>query len=164
MKKLLTLMLVLGMAGVASAGFTVTAPEEVMAGEAFDVVISGLWADVGGGITGGVYGDIMPVSGAAEVAAGNLGKAIPVPSWGGYDFIVGDVEDGDDTNDPGDGNWIVLSYVASDVVGTVHELGIYDYAVSAVDPIGTALVEVIIPEPMTIGLLGLGALFLRRRK
>jgi hypothetical protein len=163
MKKLLALVLVLGMAGVASAGFLVTAPDEVMTGDAFQIIIGGAFAEVpASGITGGVYGDINAEAGEAMQAAGNLAFVAFYPDFGGWDFNIGDLEDNNPDNQPGDGEWIVFNFRAPDVEGMLN-FGIYDYGVSFSAPIAEVAVNVI-PEPMTLGLLGLGALFLRRRK
>ncbi|MFA5422466.1 MAG: PEP-CTERM sorting domain-containing protein [Phycisphaerae bacterium] len=55
------------------------------------------------------------------------------------------------------GDWFSIGYTGE--VGDV--IDIYDYAVSDTVPIGSVTVT---PEPMTIALLGLGGLLLRRRK
>jgi len=162
MKKLLALVLVLGMAGVASAGFLVTGPDrDLMPGEAFQLVVSGMAADVGGGIAGGIYGPVDAESADVMVAAGNLGGVNYYPAYGGWDFVVGDVEDGNPDNNLADGDWIVFNF-AGQPEGQ-YSFDVYDYGVSYSDPVSSVAVNVI-PEPMTLGLLGLGALFLRRRK
>ncbi|MBN1817309.1 MAG: PEP-CTERM sorting domain-containing protein [Sedimentisphaerales bacterium] len=162
MKKLLALVLVLGMAGIASAGFVVTGPDrDLMPGEAFQLIVSGMVADVGAGLSGGIYGPVDAESADVLVAAGNLGSVNYYPEYGGWDFVVGDVPDASNENNPADGNWIIFNFAPAPE--GEHFFDIYDYGFSFSEPITSVRVNVI-PEPMTLGLLGLGALFLRRRK
>lgn len=162
MKKLLVLTLVLGAAGIASAGFQVTAPAQVGLNEDFQIVIYGALADMAAPISGGVYGNLMAKGGAKTQAAGNLGAVIEYPEYGGWDFIIGDIDDGNPGNQPAGGDWITFMFTAPGQETTI-ELGVFDYAVSFDTPVYNLRIPVI-PEPMTLGLLSLGALFLRRRK
>jgi len=163
MKKLLVLTLVLGAAGIASAGFQVTAPAQVLVNEEFRVVISGALADMAAPIQGGVYGNLMAMGGSKTQAAGNLAAVLEVPDYGGWDFVIGDIDDGNPGNQPAGGDWITFLFRAPDQLGSIVELDVFDYAVSFDTPVYALRIPVI-PEPMTLGLLSLGALFLRRRK
>lgn len=60
------------------------------------------------------------------------------------------------------GQWVKLTYLAGKV-GEVYTIDLCDYNVSATAPVDSFAIRVV-PEPITMGLLSLGALFIRRRK
>ena len=170
MKKLLVLMLVVAVGSIASAGMMLSGPAEAAEGEAFELVVSGMAADATGlGLAGGVYatpGAGGQTAGSAEAlaAAGNLGSVGTYDDgfFNGWDFTVGALLPQDASEEVADGDWAVLRYVAG-AAGTSETFGLYDYDVSYDDPIQTITVAYT-PEPMSLALLGLGGLFLRRRK
>lgn len=113
----------------------------------------------------GIYGSAPPYdftgTSTIETGAGNTAGALAAigavynsGGWDGADFSYGDSPIPLDAVEAG--TWFTFGYTGN--VGDV--IDVYDYA------LGTPLVGTItiIPEPMTIALLGLGGLFLRRRK
>ncbi len=157
MKKLMVLSLVLALGTLASAGFTkanIEAPVEVMEGQAFNIFVFG---DAAAKISGGLYG-LTPTSLEFLPGSGNLASGEISDEWGGVDFVV------DDLMGQGvqAGQWVKLTYLAGKV-GEVYTIDLYDYNVSATAPVDSFAIRVV-PEPITMGLLSLGALFIRRRK
>ena len=179
MKKLLVLLTVLAMAGTASATMTINAPAEVLGGETFGVGI-----DVVGETT--VITDYLAIAGnvasvnasgvvlATDVVAspywedlsadpdmqafigGDLGIANPVGIYY-YEFVIVDIPVPALT----DGALISNIMVTAGDPGSDIVVALIDGATGELR--STANVSVV-PEPMTIALLGLGGLFLRRRK
>ena len=178
MKKMLILLLVLGLVSVANAtvtyefrdaaGTTPVSGIDIGVGTATFVVM-GQVADAGW--AEGVYatdgtdgGGKFDVDGAtAYPAAGDMYKANYYASFDGADCISGDLNAVVMPN-PADGDWFVLdlSLNAGALVGDTVQIDILD-----MDG-GYSLISshsvLVTPEPMTIALLGLGGLFLRRRK
>jgi hypothetical protein len=205
MKKLLILMLVLGLVSTASA--VISTGPVVTAGVSWDIVnnqlvgynatgvtnVPGYGIDygnsdggLGGPLTQFVYalpliappvvppGAVYPTS---LVGPGNVPGALPPNSgaigsfvqdsilsgfnWGGYDLGDGGVAGGGVALT----NWFIFDLDVPKITALIGGPGawidIYDYGVSAVIPAGKMN---LIPEPMTIALLGLGGLLLRRRK
>jgi hypothetical protein len=188
MKKLLILMLVLGLATAASATITAIAPV-VTRNVSWDIVgpagseqligtnalgVTGNPANPGYGVgygnSGGGAQFVMGIAPAGPFPTTYPGSVLGVPPnagnlasvadgalifpWPGFDVSEGDLM-GAGTFP---GNWYAFN-----IVGAINGdwIDIYDYGVSYTVPAGTLL---LIPEPMTIALLGLGGLFLRRRK
>ena len=176
MKKTLILMLVLGLVSIANATVTMelresdgTTPvadlENLGLGADYVLVISGAAADAPQSL--GIYG---PAYGAADwdnlgnadmstaatlLDTGNMSYINWNATYSGYDTVV------DDYEGPGvsTGDWFSIDLTA--LVAGDFSIDLLDYnAGSAV--IGN--VSGTIPEPITIALLGLGGLFLRRRK
>lgn len=163
MKKLMVLSLVLAIGAVSSAALYVVAPDEVLAGEAFQIVIGG--NSPAFNLEGGLYGSGASASGVVHGLAGlagNLTGGNFISAFGGWDFFVGSA-DGTGSVAVDAGDWVVFNAVAG-AAGEVYSFDLYDYGVSWDDPVMSFSVTSIVPEPMTMGLLGLGALFLRRRK
>jgi hypothetical protein len=155
MKKLLALVVVLSMAGMASAGYLITIPDEVVESTPFQIIIGGA---KDGTAVGGTYGEVMPFEVVVFPAAGNLGSFNLYPEFGGVDFVAGDVKGAGVQA----GDWVAMSYMGGPA-GTFATFSFYDYDVSYDVPVETRTVSFIVPEPMTLTLLGLGALVLRRR-
>ena len=163
MKKVLALVLVLSMAGIAGAGYQIAAPDKVNVNTdaTFQIIISGA---AEGAANGGVYGDIMPLGVMGVVVtpnAGNLGSYNVYPEFGGADFVAGGIKLADGSGLAKAGNWVIFTY-ASGQKGSFASFNFFDYDVSFDQPVATQRVE-FVPEPMTLSLLGLGALVLRRR-
>jgi len=179
MKKMLVLLTVLAIAGTASASMSIVAPGQVVGGETFNIGV-----DVVG--ESALITDVLVVAGNATAAdasgvalaaikpgvdpyfeeftgdpdftqfAADLGIAGPVAIYY-YEFV--DVAVPPATL--ADGALVSNIMVTAGAAGTDVVIGLLDAANGVLR--GTANVQVI-PEPMTIALLGLGGLFLRRRK
>ena len=180
MKKLLVLMLVLGMVSWASAtvtfefrdstGTSVISGIDVAVGD-FTFFVKGLVGDLPWNY--GVYSsDQTPGGGLLDMtaatvypAAGDLGKIFGnyIASYDGVDVASGDIDSGTMPN-PADGDWFRMDFSLTESAanGNTVQVDILDYGS------GYALVSShtldVVPEPMTIALLGLGGLFLRRRR
>ena len=186
MKKLLVLTLVLGMASMASAGLVITsdgtsvldptgatAPTSVDLGIASDADMLAFstvaWAlvvnDSAGSLSGGDPITILSVSNTVigdttnpsltvpDGLSGYFGSIFvgfvtsPVPAQSLYEAFVF-------TCDAADVEAVIQLYSLVDLGGDQYELG------QMLDSVTIQQV----PEPMTMALLGLGGLFLRRRK
>jgi hypothetical protein len=160
MKKLLALTLVLGLATVASAVITITPiSADVPDGTSVTIVISSDNPDP--------YGMFLEMTDPA----GTLGNAILLPAAGADGVILDPVALGV----PGTWMFQALSFnIAAPIIAGDHFT--IDYTAND----GQSLVGITVydfdfvqigriemqntPEPMTLGLLGLGGLFLRRRR
>lgn len=168
MKRLVALMLVLGMASAANAvilqvdGLPTT---DIQIAEGATPVITIVGEDGSSWlgyiiIEEGGTGTLSDVS--ILPAAGDLATATPYAEagWGtGYELITGSGPAGDPP--VGAGSQFDLIY-SGGIQGQTATISLYldpEYST----PVASLNVS-IIPEPMTIALLGLGALFLRKRK
>lgn len=166
MKNLLSVLLVIGISSSVGAAIMLSGPTEVQEGTEFELVVSGIASDVGMiGIAGGVYADfippeILPISVRQVPDFGIIGPPNYEIIGNGWDFYLGGFDPG-----PGniilDGDWFVATYIAG-VAGTSETFGLYDYDVSFDSPV-QALTVAFVPEPMSIALLGLGGVLIRRR-
>ena len=177
MKKLLVLILVLGIVSVANAtvsmeiyesdGTTVVADRDTMLlGSDYQLIVSGAAADAG--FLGAIYGStytandwdhLGPVDATVTVTeTGDLSYCYWYAAYQGYEMAADDTGMGSGVST---GNWFSIA-LSGDAEGT-FSVGMLDYSVSSTVP-QTTISGTIIPEPMTIALLGLGGLLLRRRK
>ena len=150
MKKLLILMLVLGMVSVASADLTLSVSGNDVSVEA-DSMTADLYAAVS--ITGGSIGTFA-VGDEGGTMCGYLadGTDVGLPNGEIWALAIGVPPEVYQ-----DGSWLtaVISYTGSATVN-LWEMD-DEYSLTLLD-------SVVVPEPMTLALLGLGGLFLRRRK
>ena len=159
MKKCLVLMLVLGIASMATAGLTFSNPVPPSPNLQHSVATVDLVADAGtagSNSTTDFVGAVASVTGGAGMEAQAVNPQAAYPGY--YQTIMGS------TNGA-----IVLGEVVSIVTLDTSTLGtftIYSYTAAGWSAATTndSYTYKVIPEPMTIGLLGLGGLFLRRRK
>ena len=172
MKKLLIIMLVLGIATAANAalsweirdtgGSTVSGDLTVdddyvlvlMGTDDLDPIDGYLW-----------YGDWSKITVSNPQVLennGDLGSNNYYTAYSGYAW--GAAQSLDPTPPVTDGDWASWDFSA-DTVGT-GSFDFYNYNVSSYYVEGTQTFNIVavVPEPITIALLGLGGLFLRRRK
>lgn len=176
MKKLLILMLVLGMASAANAvvvsyeyrdaaATSVISAVDVTVSTDFTLVIIGDREGADGWSWGGKIYDHAAQGGVADMTSAsmvgtNAGSMRGISGYSitydGYDFTAGDLGTGG-----ADDDWFIinLSVLGGQDSGTV--------TIDSLNPDYTVLESMsidVIPEPMTIALLGLGSLVLLRRR
>ena len=163
MKKVLVLALVLGLASAASADLTlVDVPTDpISIGDTIAITLNNSedgsysgWLEITNQAVADYDGD--PVFTAAGDPAGNSGLTTYVAYPGWYQFDVASFDTG---NPIVAGDHLVINIAGVSEGTSVLNL----YASDGVTLLDSASITVI-PEPMTIALLGLGGLFLRRRK
>jgi hypothetical protein len=174
LKKLLVLVLVLGLVSVANAGLTFKIVDslnatvtEMTVGSTYTAVVSGTSIATH---TGGLYGPAYAASDWALVtpsspidldASGDLGTILWIDGYQGYDFTSADASSSV-LPDQAIGEWFKVTLTPT-ATGD-FTLGLFWY--EGTGGTGTAEATInatIIPEPITMTLLGLGGLFLRRR-
>jgi len=183
MKKLFVLVLVMAVAPMASATIGLTAPGTAAPGDTIGI---SLIADAGEQVStvvlalvtdNGASGNVIPgtwnsaflssVPGENGLAysiygftAGDLINATAADEIG--EFVTGTLYTYQYTIDIGAALGSVINFTIEDLLnwGITSGVTLFDGSTPAM---GNTSVE-IVPEPMTLGLLGLGGLFLRRRK
>ena len=165
MKKLLVLMLVLGLASAANAVLSLSvngepAPDEITINPSDEIVID-IQSDNSTAYS--AYFDMYVGDGTfsdARTVIGNLSGLLgPYPDYygtGAYSYYLVTIADSGGALVPGTGFEIDF-----------HCDGPGDVLVQLRDATGYIVLDSLVihqPEPMTIALLGLGGLFLRRRK
>jgi hypothetical protein len=159
MKKLFVLMLVLGLATAANAALSIVAPATMAPGATVTVAVVD---DTGNAYTAYIGGiDSTGMSATVNAGPDAAIQQSPAGYAGYYKIQALDFSPPSDIL-PGTHFIGSLTSGAGDLDGTVYSITMYDQQWSGV--LDSADVTVRIPEPITIGLLGLGGLFLRRRK
>jgi hypothetical protein len=166
MKKLLTLLLVLGLASAASATVSLSLDgvnpiaatgEEIVAGATVSLYV--ISDDATAYMYDVTLADADATLGYPSINS-NAGNMAGIVDWSG-----GGVTDYELTAADSGGNILAGIHFTMDLsplgaAGTDFYVQLYEYGGPTIDD---ATINVV-PEPMTIALLGLGGLFLRRRK
>ena len=180
MKKLLVVLMVLSIATVANAGLQISgAPATMTPSDTVNLSI------VGTGVTNPFFDAYLVVQGPATLTGGNLDYTYGFSAWGLYTdddtYVpwmqgiyndntiaqVGDITFADTTVPPAavTGTLLDSLILHCDGPGPVTlSLVTMNGDGSAIDTTWDTKTILQTPEPMTMGLLGLGGLFLRRRK
>jgi hypothetical protein len=172
MKKLLMLMLILGMASAANAALSLELVGSPLVDGAVTWDVSGMQiTGTGSGPTAGKWdGSLGPPTGSAILAAADTdvgaGAGYTVASGIGsctviYNTAAVSSQSLGATVQTA-GVWFVLD-VSGMSLNDTSTLDAYNASNGWQTPIGSMTIKAV-PEPMTIALLGLGGLFLRRRK
>ena len=162
MKKLLVLMLVLGLVSAANAVLSLSVnsgdPGEEITINPSDEIILDVSSDNSDGYSFWMYVYDIPVRTLSNprLMQGNISAINLMGTFGGYDYFGVTIADSGGALVPGTGFEVDFHCDGpGDVL--VELLAFSDYAL-----LDTLVIHQ--PEPMTIALLGLGGLFLRRRK
>jgi hypothetical protein len=163
MKKLLTLLLVLSLASTASAALSLGGATTVVQGGTAIVTISSDNANAWTAYvddTDGSVGTLGAVTAVTALPAAGDDAAVVLTA--GYAYAIDAADAGEPFNIASGIQFNLTVSAGSHAVDDVITITLYADDWSEV--IDTQAVTVITPEPMTIALLGLGGLFLRRRK
>ena len=184
MKKLFVLFLVLVAASTASATPVIVGPDQINIGIGYiSLTLQGTAADASsdnytpniGGFDGAVWVDynayLFQISnvGAAQDAMGgmaNINLDTYLPTGGGVPFSAHGNVAWDEPTDVDAGDWFSfrVNMLAGAKIGDTYDVQVCDTSSEPWPILYTHTVTVVVPEPMTIMLLGLGGLFLRRKK
>ena len=173
MRKLLILMLVLGVASVASATMTITGPTDVLAGQTYSYSLNGTSAETAVGYGGYVWIDYPsyisddPCGAISNVGMNATNLTGPMSGYNtGYlpdaFYFVGTSVAG--TTQVFVGEWFTFDVTIPDGAQETDTYGIDILSSGFAILQDGALVLHVVPEPLTLCLLGLGGLLLRRRK
>jgi len=158
MKKLLAIVLVLGVAGVANATYSMLGGSvDILPGATYTITVDGLAGSYGGWLEledggAGAFGDLQIFS--------NAGPDAFKEWWDGWWYFESLTFNPDSPIIAGPQFAIAFTAGGDSVIGKSATVGLYTREEV---PLGSLTINVI-PEPMTLGLLGLGGLFLRRRR
>jgi len=172
MKKMLVLMMVLGLVSVANASvvISVSGPATIVAGTTASYAITLTGDDIGSfDLDFGASNGLATTGNVAIVAAGRDAGI----DYIGTDYITYDFEV---VGASGIGGAITVGNLVTFDMTAGSTLGFFDLMVANIwvdtpagadaNPTFNALsgIEIVVPEPITVALLGLGCLFIRRRK
>ena len=179
MRKLLIFTLVLGMTSLASAALSLRIedgsgtvdPMYLEAGSTYKVWVAGTTGDAGnGGLYGVPFGhatdqwdEVSLSNPSVENAAGDLGSNQWNTEYYGWEWTVADAST-EVLPDIATGDWFDWDLTVLGSYCDTFQLDLYHYGQSGYYTPVLSVGGHIIPEPMTIALLGLGGLLLRRRK
>jgi hypothetical protein len=166
MKNVLGILLILGMTSLASAALSLSGPDQ---GNPGDTLAMSLDMVVGDSANGYIWVDYPAYTGTlsnpALTANVNPGAFTSIDTYYLNDafgvFINPDTVYPTATNADGPAVTFDFTIPAGSAVGTVHVVELLDESFQAT---GVAKAVEVIPEPMTLSLLGLGGLLLRRRR
>jgi hypothetical protein len=172
MKKLLALALVLGMAGIASAGLVVAGADVDTAAMTATISLSLEEGNISAyklGLQWEKADVVVDLSGVAFPAVFDFAGKTQAEGAGGVANYA-EITAGQFLSPPVEATAVLMDGLAVDY-SAVPEGSLLQFVSKGGTTIdgtpvaaGEIVAEVFVPEPMTIGLLGLGALFLRRRK
>lgn len=154
MKKLIALVMVIGFASLATAGIVLDAPLTVAPGEVVTVSVVSDLGGVEGAYDAYVYSYDVALSQPVDLTGGDLSYSSASGSW----WAIGAASS---TGELVAGAHFTTTFTAG-AAGDVYSIFLSDPADWTA--IASTATITVVPEPMTLGLLGLGGLFLRRRK
>lgn len=168
MRKLVVLMLVLGMASLANASLVLTINgglgATVNVGDTVTLALDSTTTDAMAYIDvllgGGTFTLSEPVAGAALGDMGSVSRVAGTTELG-YEEIFAQQAWAPTASNPVSGRIVTVSLVATGE-GQIA-LQLWDNAIGYSEPAQTGIINVI-PEPATMLILGLGGLLLRRKK
>jgi hypothetical protein len=154
-------LLVLGIASMASAGLTLAGPTTMPLGGTvtLQVIHDGSAAVVDGLDYATVYvpaANLTSLAMTSNMSAGGLSEIQDYLATYGYIFVIG-------ANMPGENNLLAGTWVNFEISVFLPFWSVIPVSI-LYDGSTTTHNVTVIPEPMTICFLGLGGLFLRRRK
>ena len=162
MRKLLILVLVLGMASMASATISfVTNSATVGTGGSVTVSVSSDADDTAWSGYIGYSPGIASLTAVSSLTAAGTERAVTDPGYAGYFKLL--AADGSDPFTSVDSGVQFTGNLAAGLSTGTYTINLWGASWTA-GPLADTFTLTVVPEPITLALLGLGGLFLRRRK